>query len=60
MLFHPYRKDVSNVVPVLKINQNERVDKFDFIGVTFDEPKYSGILNKLKLLATLHSANSLF
>ena len=51
MLFHPYRKDVSNVVPVLKINQNERVDKFDFIEVILDEPKYSGILNKLKLLA---------
>ena len=65
MLFHPYQKDVSNLVPVLKINQNEieRVDKFDFLGVTLDEhvnwkahtdklatrlSKYSGILNKLK------------
>ena len=39
MLFHPYQKDVSNLVPVLKINQNEieRVDKFDFLGVTLDE-----------------------
>ena len=65
MLFHPYQKDVSNLVPVLKINQNEieKVDKFDFLGVTLDEhvnwkahtdklatrlSKYSGILNKLK------------
>ena len=65
MLFHPYQKDVSNLVPVLKINQNEieRVDTFDFLGVTLDEhvnwkahtdklatrlSKYSGILNKLK------------
>ena len=61
MLFHPYQKDVSNLVPVLKINQNEieRVDKFDFLGVTLGEhvnwkahtdklSKYSGILNKLK------------
>ena len=64
MLFHPYKKGVSNLVPVLKINQNEieRVDKFDFLGVTLDEhvnwkahtdklatklSKYSGILNKL-------------
>ena len=39
MLFHPYQKDVSNLVPVLKINQNEieRVDKFYFLGVTLDE-----------------------
>ena len=76
MLFHQYQKDVSNLVPVLKINQNEieRMDKFDFLGVTLDEhvnwkahtdklatrlSKYSGILNKLKkLLATLHIANS--
>ena len=65
MLFHRYQKDESYQVPVLKINQNEieRVDKFDFLGVTFDEhvnwkahtdelatwlTKYSGILNKLK------------
>ena len=65
MLFRPYQKDVSNLVPVLKINQNEieRVDKFDFLGVTGNEhvnwkthtdklatrlSKYSGILNKLK------------
>ena len=65
MLCHPYQKDVWNLVPVLKINQNEieRVDKFDFLGVTLDEhvnwkahtdklttqlSKYSGILNKLK------------
>ena len=76
MLFHPYQKDVSNLVPVLKINQNEieRVDKFDFLGVTLDEhvnwkaqtdkvatrlSKYSGILNRLKLFATQHIANSL-
>ena len=39
MLFHPYQKDVSILVPVSKINQNEieRVDKFDFLGVTLDE-----------------------
>ena len=39
MLFQPYQKDVSNLVPVLKINQNEieRMDKFDFLGVTLDE-----------------------
>ena len=65
MLFHPYQKDVSNLVPVLKINQNEieRIDKFDFLGVTLGEhvnwkahidklatrlSKYSGILSKLK------------
>ena len=39
MLFLPYQKDVSNLVPVLKINQIEIeiVDKFDFLGVTLDE-----------------------
>ena len=39
MLFHPYQKDVSKLVPVLKINQNEIeiVDRFDFFGVTFDK-----------------------
>ena len=64
MQFHSYRKDVSNLVPVLKMNQNEieRVDKFDFLGVTLDEhmnwkahtdilatrfSKYSGILRKI-------------
>ena len=61
VLLHPYQKEVSNLVPVLKINQNEieKVDKFDFGGVTLDEhvnrnahtdklatrfSKYSGIL----------------
>ena len=65
MLVHPYQRDVSNLVPVIKINQNEieKIDKFDFLGVTLDEnvywkahtdklatrlSKYSGILNKLK------------
>ena len=37
--FISYQKDVSNLVPVFKINQNkiERVDKFDFLEVTLDE-----------------------
>ena len=39
MLFHLYQKGASNLVPVLKMNQKEieRVDKFDFLGVTLDE-----------------------
>ena len=39
MLFHPYQKDVSNLVPVLNKNQKEieRVDRCVFRGVTRGE-----------------------
>ena len=65
MLFHPYQKDITQVTPRLMLNNDEieRVDSFNFLGVTIDKhlnwkqhieiianklSKYCGILSKLK------------
>ena len=65
MLFHPYQKDITHVTPRLMLNNDEieRVDSFNFLGVTIDKhlnwkqhieiitnklSKYCGILSKLK------------
>ena len=39
MVFHPYQKDVSHLVPSLTINDTEieRVNTFNFLGITLDE-----------------------
>ena len=65
MIFHPHQKDIIDLTPSLIMNgiEIERVETFDFLGVTLDETltwkphtdkvatklsKYSGIMNKLK------------
>ena len=65
MIFHPHQKDIIDLTPRLIMNgiEIERVETFDFLGVTLDEnltwkphtdkvatklSKYSGIMNKLK------------
>ena len=56
MLFLPYQKDVSNLVPVLKINQNkiERVDKFadNRIGLFLPPLVTSTLLDLLHKITT--------
>ena len=65
MIFHPHQKDIIDLTTRLIMNgiEIERVETFDFLGVTLDEnlawkphtdkvatklSKYSGIMNKLK------------
>ena len=65
MIFHPHQKDIIDLTPSLIMNgiEIERVETFDFLGVTLDEnltwkphtdkmatklSKYAGIMNKLK------------
>ena len=54
MVFHPYKKDISQLVPSLTINDTEieRVNTFNFLGITLDEnvtwkPHISILSNKI-------------
>ena len=54
MVFHPYQKDISQLVPSLTINDTEieRVNTFNFLGITLDEnvtwkPHISILSNKI-------------
>ena len=54
MVFHPYQKDISQLVPSLTINDTEieKVNTFNFIGITLDEnvtwkPHVSILSNKI-------------
>ena len=67
MLFHPCQKDISQVTPqlMLKIDEIERADSFNFLGVTIDMhlnwkqhtdiianklSKYCGVLSQLRII----------
>ena len=76
MIFHPYQKDITALTPTLSIKgvAIEKVEQFDFLGVTTDEyinwtqtnklavklSKYSGILNKLKRYLPSHILKTLY
>ena len=54
MVFHPYQKNISQLVPSLTINDTEieRVNTFNFLGITLDEnvswkPHISILSNKI-------------
>ena len=54
MVFHPYQKDISQLVPSLTINDTEieKVNTFNFLGITLDEnvtwkPQISILSNKI-------------
>ena len=76
-IFHPHQKDITDLIPRLNMNgiEIERVETFDFLGVTLDEyltwkshndkvatklSKYSGIINKLKNYLPLHILKALY
>ena len=77
MLFHPYQKDITQVTPRLMLNNDEieRVDSFNFLGVTIDKhlnwkqhteiianklSKYCGILFKLKNYLPIYIMRTLY
>ena len=54
MIFHHRQRNISNIIPELKIDDHvvERVDKFNFLGLTLDEnlnwaPHIQKIANKI-------------
>ena len=58
MIFHPYQKDITGIIPNLFINgiEIERVISFNFLGITLDEnitwkPHIAAIANKLSKYA---------
>ena len=58
MIFHPYQKDITGIIPNLFINgiEIERVISFSFLGITLDEnitwkPHIAAIANKLSKYA---------
>ena len=58
MVFHPYQKDITGIIPNRFINgiEIERVISFNFLGITLDEnitwkPHIAAIANKMSKYA---------